>query len=264
MGTQNNPEQPGTAEILTEVERRRAQARRMSEGQRRAVILADRFIFWLSRHWLAILNALALIYVGLPLLAPVLMHLGAKRSGMAIYIIYRPLCNQLPQRSWFLFGPQFAYTLPEFEAWLGSDVIPDPLTWIFVGNEAMGYKVALCQRCTATHGAIFLFGLFYVLGRRRVRPLPWWAYVGFGLVPMALDGGYQALSYILPRLHQYFPASVPAFHITPYETTPLMRTITGVLFGLATVWLAYPLIQEVMDECHETLQQRFGWGINDQ
>jgi hypothetical protein len=43
-----------------------------------------------------------------------------------------------------------------------------------------------------------------------------------------------------------------------------MRTITGALFGLATVWLAYPLIQEVMDECYETLQQRLGWGINDQ
>jgi len=264
MDEQDNPGQPSTAEILAEVERRRVQARRMSEGQRRAVILADRFVFWLSRHWLAILNALALLYVGLPLLAPVLMHLGAERPAMVIYIIYRPLCNQLPQRSWFLFGPQFTYTLQEFEAWLGSDAIPDPLTWIFVGNEAMGYEVALCQRCVATHGAILLFGLLYVLGRRRVRPLPWWAYVGLGLVPMALDGGYQALSYTLPRLSQYFPVLVPDFHISPHETTPLMRAITGALFGLATVWLAYPLIQEVMDEYRETLQQRFGWGINEQ
>lgn len=257
MDTQNNPGQPSTAEILAEVERRKAQARRMSEGQRRAIILADRFIFWLSGHWLAVLNALALLYVGLPLLAPVLMHLGAEGPAMVIYTVYRPLCNQLPQRSWFLFGPQFAYTIPEFEAWLGLDAIPNPLTWIFVGNEAMGYEVALCQRCTATHGAIFIFGLFYALGRRHVRPLPWWAYVGFGLVPMAMDGGYQALSYAIPI---FFPNSP----ITPYETTPFMRTLTGGLFGLTTVWLAYPLIQEVMDEYHETLQQRFGWETDEQ
>ncbi|MDY6874599.1 MAG: DUF2085 domain-containing protein [Chloroflexota bacterium] len=229
----------------------------MSEGQRRTVILADRFVFWLSRHWLAIFNVLAFLYVGLPLLAPVLMHLGAEGPAMAIYTIYRPLCNQLPQRSWFLFGPQFTYTLQEFEAGLGLDLIPNPLTWTFVGSEALGYKMALCQRCTATNGSILLFGLFYALGRRRVRSLPLWAYIGFGLVPMAMDGGYQALSYAIPLFFPNFP-------ITPHETTAFMRTLTGGLFGLATVWLAYPLIQEVMDEYRETLQQRFGWGINEQ
>jgi len=224
----------------------------MGERERRAVILADRFVFWLSKHWLAVFNALALLYVGLPFLAPVLMHLGAEGPAMVIHTIYRPLCNQLPQRSWFLFGPQFAYTLPELMERVGPEALAGPWSPTFVGNEAVGYKMALCQRCTAIYGAIFLFGLFYTLGRRRVRPLPWWAYVGFGIVPMALDGGYQFLSYALPLL-------LPGFPITPYETTPLMRTLTGALFGLATVWLAYPLIQETMEELHETLHQRFGW-----
>jgi len=171
---------------------------------------------------------------------------------MVIHIIYRPLCNQLPQRSWFLFGPQFAYTLPELMERVGAAALVSQWAPTFVGNEAVGYKMALCQRCVATHGAIFLFGLLYVLVRRRVRPLPWWAYVGFGLVPIAVDGGYQAFSYLVSAPPINFP-------ITPYETTPFMRTLTGALFGLATIWLAYPLIQEVMDEYHETLQQRFGW-----
>ena len=252
MDTQNNPGQPNTAEVLAEVERRRAQARRMGEGQRRAILLADRFVFWLSRHWLAVFNTLAFLYVGTPVLAPVLMHLGAKGAAMAIHIIYRPLCNQLPQRSWFLFGPQFAYTLPELMERVGADALVSQWSPAFVGNEAVGYKMALCQRCVATHGAIFLFGLLYVLVRRRVHPLPWWAYVGFGLVPIAVDGGYQAFSYLVSAPPFNFP-------ITPHETTPFMRTLTGALFGLATIWLAYPLIQEVMDEHHETLQQRFGW-----
>lgn len=252
MDIQNNPGQPSTAEVLAEVERRRAEAQRWrSERQRRAVILADRFVFWLSKHWLAVCNALALLYVGVPTLAAVLMYLGAEGPAMAVHLIYRPQCNQLPQRSWFLFGPKFAYTLPELVERAGTGAVPGPLADTFVGNEAVGYKMALCQRCTAIYGAILLFGLFYALGRRRVRSLPWWAYVGFGLLPMLIDGGYQFLSYVIPLFFPNFP-------ITPYETTPLMRTLTGALFGLATVWLAYPLIQETMEKFHESLQQRFG------
>jgi len=248
MDAQNNPGQPSTADVLAEVERRRAETGRINESHRRIVVLADRFVFWLSKHWLAVFNTLAFLYVGLPALAPVLLYLGAVGPAMIIYLVYSPLCNQLPQRSWFLFGLQFAYTLPELAQWLGDN----PLASTFVGNEAVGYKIALCQRCMAIHGALLLFGLFYALARQRVRPLPWWAYVGFGLLPMAVDGGCQFLSYALPFL-------LPSFPITPYETTPLMRTLTGTLFGLATVWLAYPYVQETMEEFHETLQRRFGW-----
>ena len=255
----HNPGHPGmaevpAAEVLAEVERRRAEARRpIGESQRRIVILADRFIFWLSKRWLAVFNALVLLYVGFPILAPVLMHLGAAGPAMLIHLIYRPQCNQLPHRSWFLFGPQFTYTPLEIMELAGIGVLQDPRqAGTFVGNESMGYKMALCERCTAIYGAIFIFGLLYALGRRRVRPLPWWAYIGFGLVPMLLDGGYQFLSYALPLFWPDCP-------IAPYETTPAMRLITGALFGLATVWLAYPLVQETMDEFHETLQRRFGW-----
>lgn len=254
MGEHNNTGQPGTADVLAEVERRRTEAQPpMSEGQHRVIIMADRFVFWISKHWLAGFNTLAFLYVGLPTLAPVLMHLGAKVPAMAIHVIYRPLCNQLPQRSWFLFGPQSVYTLPEIMESAGIDVMQAPLrASTFVGNEVMGYKMALCERCTAIHGALAIFGLLYALGRPRVRSLPWWAYIGFGIVPMALDGGCQFLSYALSLL-------LPNLPITPYETTPLMRTLTGALFGLATVWLAYPLIQETMNEFHDTLHQRFGW-----
>jgi len=248
MNAHNNPGQPSTAEVLAEVERRRAEAGRIGGTRRRIVVAADRFVFWLTKHWLAVLNTLALLYVGLPVLAPVLLHLGLAGPGTAIHLLYKPLCNQLPQRSWFLFGPQFSYTLGELAPWIGDD----PLATYFVGNEAVGYKMALCQRCVAIHGAILLAGLLYALGRRRVRPLPIWAYVVFGLLPMAADGGFQFLSYVLPFL-------LPSLPIAPYETTAFMRTLTGTLFGLATVWLAYPYLQETMDEFRETLHERFGW-----
>jgi len=247
-------QQASSADVLEEVRRRR-QARnpRPSERRRRFVVGADRFIFWLSKHWLAVFNTLAFIYVGLPFLAPTLMHQGAYTAASLIYTVYRPLCHQLPQRSWFLFGPQISYLLPELME-LAGDEVTGAFSSGFVGNPELGYKVAFCQRDTAIYSAIFAFGLLYGLLRKRwnVRPLTWWAYILLGLVPMGLDGGYQFLSYALPLVF-------PGVSLTPYETTPLMRVVTGTAFGLATVWLAYPYVQDSMEDVRAALEMRFGW-----
>lgn len=218
---------------------------------RQIVIAVDRFVLWLSKRWLTVFNALAFLYVGLPFLAPTLMKLGADRAASIVYGVYRPLCHQLPQRSWFLFGPRIAYGLPELVERVG-DAVSGPWARGFVGSEAVGYKVAICQRDTAIYGTIFLSGVVYGLLRRRweVRPLPWWAYIGLGILPMGIDGGYQFLSYALPLVF-------PGLSLSPHETTPLMRTVTGALFGWSTVWLAYPYVQESMDDVRRSLQRRF-------
>jgi uncharacterized membrane protein len=211
-------------------------------------------IFWLTGHWLSVFNTLAFVYVGLPMLAPVLLRIGATEAGTFIHTLYEPLCHQLPQRSFFLFGPQIAYTLPELLELAGPGAMPTTWSGTFLGNEVVGYKMALCQRDVAIYGAIVLFGLVYGLVRRwkKVRPLPLWAYAGLGLVPMGIDGGYQWLSYAIRLL-------LPKLAISPRESTPLLRVATGALFGLATVWLAYPNVQGAMDEFRETLHRRFGW-----
>jgi uncharacterized membrane protein len=246
--------QPNAAQVIEEAKRRQEERRNQpNENTRELVVAADRFILWLSKHWLGVFNTLAFLYVGLPFLAPVLMHAGAESVASFIYMIYSPLCHQLPQRSWFLFGPQFAYRLPELMT-LAGDEVTDAFSSHFIGNEALGYKVAFCQRDAAIYGAIFLFGLLYGLLRQRwdIQPLRWWAYILLGLVPMGLDGGYQFLSYALPEIW-------PGIPIEPYETTPFMRFITGLLFGLATVWLAYPYVQESMEDVRLSLKQRLEW-----
>ncbi|MDY7079991.1 MAG: DUF2085 domain-containing protein [Chloroflexota bacterium] len=260
MNRPNNTEQtntanPTTAEILAEVERRRTAARRSANRPHGSIIiLIDRIIFWLSKHWLAVFNTFSFLYVALPILAPVLMHLGANWPAMIIHTIYKPLCHQMPHRSFFLFGPKLTYTLPELVQWLGTSEELTPAIATFVGNETVGYKMALCQRDIAIYGMIFIAGLAYVLLRRRwkIASLPWWAYIGLGVLPMLLDGGYQLISY---AIYIFWPQGP----ITPRESTPVLRMITGALFGLATVWLAYPLLQETMEEFHENLHQRFGW-----
>lgn len=243
-------------EIIAEVERRRAAARQVEGSRARRVVWAvDRCVFWLTGHWAAVLNMAVFIYVGLPFLAPILMLYGYESSARLIHLVYRPLCHQLPQRSWFLFGPQATYTLTELLSLVGQEAMPRPWSGAFIGNAQVGYKVALCQRDTAIYGAIFLAGVAYSVLRRRfaIRPLPWWAYVVFGVLPMVVDGGYQWLSYIVAAL---WPANQL---IQPHETTPLLRVVTGALFGLATVWLAYPYVEMTMREIRDSLHQRFGW-----
>ena len=66
----------------------------------------DRFMFWISRHYLALFNLFVFLYVGLPILAPVLMKVGADLPANIIYTIYKPLCHQFGFRSFYLFGEQ--------------------------------------------------------------------------------------------------------------------------------------------------------------
>lgn len=263
MSTQNDPTQPSTDEVLAEVERRRAERKRQKSESRRIVIFLDRCVFWLSKHWLAIFNTLALLYVGLPILSPVLLYLGIEGPGKLIQTIYRPpICHQLPQRSWFLFGQKPSYRLPELIEYLNIE--PHAKQWqdvevvysqVGYGNPDLGYKIALCQRDIAIYGTILIAGLIYTLlrGSWKVRPIPWWIYIAFGIVPIALDGGYQWITYTLEIL-PFIDSPIPV-----HETIPLLRTLTGSLFGLATVWLAYPHVQDAMDDFRSTLRKRFGW-----
>jgi uncharacterized membrane protein len=255
LAMDDTPPDATTEEILAEAERRRAsrpqqeEAPSLSPTQRGLVLAADRFIFWLGRHWLALANLGAFLYVGLSFLAPVLMHMGLEASAHAIYALYSPLCHQLPQRSWYLFGARAAYTAAELARQVGAEGL---VQHGYIGDAELGYKVALCQRDTAIYGTILLAGLVYGLARRRLRPLSLWAYLLLGVLPIALDGGIQFLSYALPLFF-------PSLAFQPLESNPLRRAITGALFGLATVWLAYPHAQEAFSDVLTTLEKRFGW-----
>jgi uncharacterized membrane protein/glutaredoxin len=207
-----------------------------------SAVRTNRMLRFLSRHWLALFNLLILLYVGLPFLAPVLMKAGAERQANWIYKAYSPLCHQLAFRSWFLFGPQFAYpralagtSLTSFGAATGIDENDWTAAREFVGNEAVGYKVALCERDVAIYAGLLLGGLIFA-GFRRLMPLPLWAWFLFGIVPVALDGGSQLLG------------AFPFLGWMARESTPLLRTVTGLAFGLANAWMAYPYVEESMKE----------------
>lgn len=235
-----------------------------TEAARQRAIQTHRFMVRLSRNWLKILLVILGLYVALPFAAPTLMHLGASGPAQLLYTIYSPMCHQFAFRSWFLFGEQTAYPraasgtdLTPFEVYASQDPtfqrVPDLYAWTddllvlsreFVGNERMGYKVALCERDIAIYGTIFLAGLLFVPVRGRLRPVPIWLYLLLGLVPIGLDGFSQLLSN-------------PPFALWPLrESTPFFRTLTGALFGLMNAWLALPHLEQSMRETREEIQAR--------
>jgi uncharacterized membrane protein len=204
---------------------------------RDVVIFVDKIIYHLARRWLFLLNlVMAVFFVGLPLLAPLLMHLGRTGSANLIYTAYRLTCHQLPHRSFFLFGPGGIDSYP-LETILAQPNLP-PNIQDFTGSAALGYKIAVCQRDVAIYGSILLYGLIYGLVRRwwRVKPLSVTAYVIVGLVPMGIDGITQFVGL--------------------RESTWELRVITGALFGVATGWLAYPYLDEGFREIEEQVRAK--------
>lgn len=214
-----------------------------ADAVRRRVLRADRAVLAIARHWLALANLLLFLYVGVSFAAPILMKVGIRAPAGWIYKAYSIVCHQLGFRSWYLFGEQPAYPrqaagLPvaSFSQATGLDENDLRAARAFVGNERTGYKVALCQRDVAIYGSMLLGGLLYGILRRRLRPLPIWLWLIFGVGPIALDGGSQILG------------AFPFFTTLARESTPVLRTVTGAMFGLANVWMAFPMVQESMDE----------------
>lgn len=234
---------------------------RVRRGQ--SITGGDRLMDWISRHYLAVVNVFLLLYFGLPILAPVLMKSGATLPANVLYTIYKPLCHQFGFRSFFLFGEQPYYPLAEagipgvktFEEITGFQDLDNPAAFSrfearqFTGNESVGYKMALCERDMAIYGSIFLFGILYAATGRRLKPLHWTLWVLLGMGPIGLDGFSQLFS----QMNWPWLAS-----LIPYrESTPLLRVLTGGLFGLTTAWFAFPYMEESMAETRQFFIKKF-------
>ena len=214
---------------------------------------ADRFTHWISNHYLALFNFIVILYLGLPVLAPVLMKAGLPAPANVIYRLYSNVCHQLAYRSYFLFGEQAVY--PRAAAGLEDVLSLQQATGLdegdeaaalqaarrYVGDERVGYKIALCQRDVFIYGAILFFGLLYAATGRKLPPLPWYLWIAVGMLPIGLDGFSQLLSQ-------------PPLNFLPYrESTPFFRSLTGFLFGFTTAWFGYPMVEESMAEARQVL-----------
>ncbi len=116
---------------------------------------------------------------------------------------------------------------------------------------------------------LFVFGLLYWPLRKWLKPLSWW---GFALLilPMVVDGGTHLLSDFAGvgqgfRDSNLWLATVTnnAFPVAFYSGDALgsfnswMRLITGGLFSLGAVWLAYPYVASSLADAARQIEDKF-------
>lgn len=127
-------------------------------------VLIDRWGRLLLRRWSLLLSGFLALYAGLPWLSPLLRSWGFERAGRTIFALYRTLCHQLPERSFF------------------------------VGQ----YQVCYCHRCTALYTSLLVMSVIFSVGRwqyaisNRLLLLL--------TLPMAIDGTWHLLADLLPGL----------------------------------------------------------------
>jgi len=106
----------------------------------------------LLRHWLATANVVNGLTVGGAALTPLLEARGWTPLATVLYLLYRPLCPQRPEHSYFI----------------------------------AGYKMAFEQRETAIYLGLLLGGLLFAPVRRWLRPLSWRG-LALAALPLLID-----------------------------------------------------------------------------
>jgi len=217
---------------------------------------SDSFSYWFYKHYMSIFNFFVVLYLGGAFLAPVMMKAGWETPANWVYKGYSLVCHQLGFRSFFLFGDQLVY--PRAEASVAGLATFNQATGLsegsqasdlfkarsFVGNEQIGFKIALCQRDVMIYFGILLFGLLFSISGYRVPALPWYIWIVIGCIPIAVDGFSQILSQ-------------PPLSFLPFrESSPYLRSLTGFLFGFTTAWFGYPVAEESMGESRKLYQER--------
>jgi uncharacterized membrane protein len=225
-----------------------------------------------TRHWLGVFLVVYGVFNLLPFLAPVFMHWGWTAAGNAIYDGYAFLCHQMAQRSFFFFGSKIMYNANELPLQLtGSPGTDTLLLREFRGNEVMGWKVAWSDRMVALYGGIWLAGaLYFMLSHfRRIRPISWWI-VGLLIMPMILDGGAHMISDTTSGLFEGFRYRNEWLAALTAHTFPTrfyvgdalgsfnswMRLLSGFIFSIGIVGLAFPHIDRFNQEAAETLSEK--------
>jgi uncharacterized membrane protein len=213
----------------------------------------------IRKHWILVFGIVFGAFIWLPFFAPIFTHVGWKAIGNAIYFIYSFLCHQLPERSFFLFGARFTYSLDTIRA-AGQDTSNISTLRHFIGNAEMGWKVAWSDRMVSMYTSLWIFGMLWWPLRKRLPRLPLWGFFLF-LLPMAVDGGTHLLSDLAGIGHGFRDTNLwlsvlsgnmfrPEFYVgdTWGSFNSLMRLLTGILFGMDVAWFTFPHLDQALKD----------------
>jgi uncharacterized membrane protein len=155
-----------------------------------------------------------------------------------IYSAFTVACHQKLTRSLCVFKSQESMWIADCTPQSG-EYLPgaEDRNAIRVEHDGIiGYKMPVCSRDIGLYGAMLAGALAYPLSReledKDVLPP---VFLVLALVPIALDGGIQFVSELglLPFL---------------YESTNMIRIITGSIAGFAASFYAIPLVMNLFEE----------------
>jgi len=229
-------------------------------------------LLWLLDHWVLVFLVGFGIYVILPFCAPIFMHAGWTGLAQLVYTVYSTQCHQMAQRSFFLFGPQPMYNIAQLPIPMTNNGAADMLALrAFIGNADLGWKVAWSDRMVYMHTSLWLAGaVFGILHhRRRILPLRLWRF-GLLLLPMLADGGTHFLGDVTGGLvgsarydngwlaHLTGNVLPTWFYVGDAlgSFNSWLRLISGVLLGVAIVWLAFPHMDYSVWEAAKNLHKK--------
>jgi uncharacterized membrane protein len=225
----------------------------------------------IPKHWLAIFLLVFGLWNIVPFFAPVLMKVGWESGGKTIYTAYAPFCHQMAQRSFFLFGEKIMYSADELPVAVSGTSADALIFRRYQGDEQFGWKVAWSDRMVYMYGSIWLMALLYALWRRYHQPRAISPLVfGLLLLPMLIDGGTHALSDFggLTEGFRYTntwlatltgPLLPEGFYVGDSlgSFNSWMRLLSGITFGFACVWLAFPYIDRSMQAAEQQINERY-------
>ncbi|MFN7991694.1 MAG: DUF2085 domain-containing protein [Candidatus Micrarchaeia archaeon] len=148
------------------------------------------------------------------------------------YTAFSFTCHQKLSRSLCIFSDSKGYWIGDCMP-QGGQFISDPsdrLATTVMAGGLIGKKMPVCSRDVGLYLAMLIGGLAYPLtlgfGNRKVFPA---IFLLAAMVPIGLDGGIQLLSEI-------------GFLPFVYESTNMIRLITGGIAGLAAAFYAIPIL----------------------
>lgn len=236
--------------------------------RRPVAIFLNRLTYALCRYWFASFVLLGGLLVVLPWLAPVLMKIGFAGAAQTIYVLYSYVCHQLPQRSFFLFGPQFMIPLDQIRAaW--RDTNNPMILRQFIGSPELGYKVAWSDRMFSMYTSIFLGALLWWPFRRRISALPIWG-LALAALPIGVDGLSHMISDLAGIGQGFRDSNLWLSNLTGSRLSSTfyagdaigsfnssMRLLTGAIFGLGLAWMLFPALYAMYEDAARKIESKF-------
>jgi uncharacterized membrane protein len=143
----------------------------------------------------------------------------------------------------------------------------------FVGNAEMGWKMAWSDRMISTYGGVWIGAVLWAIFGKRVGRLSLVVWLLVGVLPLALDGfthfmndivaGSSGLGFrdtnewLVVLTGNIFPAEFYYGNMLG-SFNSWARWITGLLFGITTVFAIFPIIRAAMFDTQRDLEYQLG------